>query len=215
MYWESYIWLILISGVVSALVYLQKGYPLYLKLFSAYLLITFFADFIGGWRSDKGLPTVTLYNYYTSFQFVFLFWMLHFIIKSQTIKKMLTHNLWFYPLLVILNKLFLQKGLQFHSITYSLGALFIVIATITYFFELFQLDKPVKLIYEPVFWICSGLLFFYACTFPLYALTNLFNSPSNIIIKNISSIISIMNILLYSSFIIAALCRIRIRKFIT
>jgi hypothetical protein len=37
-------------------------------------------------------------------------------------------------------------------------------------------------------------------------------TPSNIIIKNISSISNLLDVCLYSSFTIAFLCRIKIRK---
>ncbi|HRO48051.1 hypothetical protein [Agriterribacter sp.] len=208
----AYIWLILSGSIVGAIVYFKKGTPVFLRALPVYLLITFTVEYIGQWMNDNGKVTVTLYNVFTTIEFIFYFWMLRYMVKNPWAKKLLLHSLWLYPLLVILNKLFLQKGLQFHTITFSLGGLLIVMATITYFFELFQFNKPVNLVREPSFWICSGLLFFYACTFPLYALINFFQDPSNIIIKNIASIFAIVNILLYSSFIIAALCRIRIRK---
>lgn len=212
MNWNTYIWLILLGSLMSALAYFKKGMPAFLKLLPVYLLVTFIIEFIGGWRNDQGKVTVTLYNVFITIEFVFYFWLLRNMIRNRFAKLLLLHSLWLYPLLVILNKLFLQKGLQFHTITVCLGCLLIVMATITYFFELFQFDKPVDLVREPSFWICSGLLFFYACTFPLYALINFLRDPSNIIIKNLASIFAIVNILLYSSFIIAALCRIRIRK---
>ena len=212
MNWNIYIWHILLGSLTGAFVYFKKGIPVFLRAFPVYLLTTFIIEFIGGWRSDKGLTTVSLYNVFTTIEFIFYFWMLRYMIRNRTAKKVLLHSLWLYPILVILNKLFLQKGLQFHTITVCLGCLLVVMATIIYFFELFQLNKPVNLIREPSFWICSGLLFFYACTFPLYALINFFQDPSNIIIKNIAFVFAIVNILLYSSFIIASLCRIRIRK---
>ncbi|HRQ52276.1 MAG TPA: hypothetical protein PLR74_17140 [Agriterribacter sp.] len=209
---HAYIWLILLGSIAGAIVYFKKGTPVFLRALPVYLLITFTVEYIGQWMNDNGRATVTLYNVFTTIEFVFYFWMLRHMVKNARAKKLLHHSLWLYPVLVILNKLLLQKGLQFHTITFSLGGLLIVMATITYFFELFQFDKPVNLVREPSFWICSGLLFFYACTFPLYALINFLQDPSNIIIKNIASILAIVNILLYSSFIIAALCRIRIRK---
>ncbi|WP_152269709.1 hypothetical protein [Agriterribacter humi] len=212
MNWNIYIWLILLGSITGALVYFKKGMPVFLRAFPVYLLTTFIIEFIGGWRSDKGLTTVSLYNVFTTIEFVFYFWMLRYMINNRFAKKVLLHSLWLYPILVTLNKLFLQKGPQFHTITFSIGGFLIVMATITYFFELFQLNKPVNLTREPPFWICSGLLFFYACTFPVYALINFFQDPSNIIIKNIAFVFAIVNILLYSSFIIASLCRIRIRK---
>lgn len=212
MNWNFYIWLILLGAITGAFAYFRKTIPGFLKVFPVYLLTTFIIEYIGGWRSDEGKTTVTLYNVFTTIEFVFYFWMLRYMIRSSFIKKVLLHSLWVYPMLVILNKLFLQKGLQFHTITFSIGGFLIVMGAISYFFELFQSNKPVNLIREPPFWICSGLLFFYACTFPLYALINFFQDPSNIIIKNIAFVFAIVNILLYSSFIIASLCRIRIRK---
>lgn len=208
----AYIWLILSGSIVGAIVYFKKGTPVFLRVLPVYLLITFTVEYIGQWMNDNGKVTVTLYNVFTTMEFVFYFWMLRYMVRNRWAKRLLFHSLWFYPVLVILNILFLLKDMQFHTITYSFGGFLIVIATIIYFFELFQFDKPVNLVREPPFWICSGLLFFYACTFPLYALINFFQDPSNIIIKNITSILAVVNILLYSSFIIAALCRIRIRK---
>lgn len=185
---------------------------MFLKVLPVYLFITFIIELIGLWRSEIGKATVTLYNVFTTIEFIFYFWLLRYLVKGRLVRQLLLHSLWFYPLLVLGNKLFVQTGQQFHTITFSLGGLLIVMATIVYFFELFEFNHPVKLVREPAFWICSGLLFFYACTFPLYALINFLRAPSNIIIKNIASILAIVNILLYSSFIVAALCRIRIRK---
>ena len=91
------------------------------------------------------------------------------------------------------------------------GTLIIVLSPL-HFYELFTSDKYINLARDPFFWICSGLLFFYSCGFPLFALNNFLSSSSNIFIKNYTSIISLLNILLYSSFIIASLCRIRIRN---
>ena len=207
-----YIWFILAGSILSALMYFKKGMPLFLQALPVYLLVTFVVELIGQWMNNEGRATVTLYNIFVTIEFIFYFWMLQYVIRNRSVKRILRNSLWLYPIVVILNKLFLQKGPQFHTLTVSLGCLLIVIAAITYFFELFQFEKPVDLIREPSFWICSGLLFYYACIFPLYALINFFRSPSDLVIKIIDSILAIMNIFLYSSFIIAALCRIKITK---
>ncbi|MCO5236299.1 MAG: hypothetical protein M9933_08525 [Chitinophagaceae bacterium] len=207
-----YIWFILAGSILSALTYFKKGMPLFLQALPVYLLVTFVVELIGQWMNNDGRETITLYNVFVTIEFIFYFWMLQYVIRNHLVRRILRSSLWLYPIVVILNKLFLQKGPQFHTLTVSLGCLLIVIAAITYFFELFQFEKPVDLIREPSFWICSGLLFYYTCIFPLYALINFFRSPSDLVIKIIDSILAIMNIFLYSSFIIAALCRIKITK---
>jgi hypothetical protein len=96
--------------------------------------------------------------------------------------------------------------------TYSLGCLLIVAFCIYYFWELFQQSHSITLSREPAFWICSGLLFYYACTFPIYGLTNLLERLPKVIIKNLLLIFDLLNIFLYLSFTIAFLCRVKPRK---
>jgi hypothetical protein len=76
---------------------------------------------------------------------------------------------------------------------------------------LFQ-TQTVNLLRQPAFWICTGLLFFYTCSFPIYGLFNYLNRAPLIIKKNIGVIILLLNVLLYSSFTIAFLCRIRVKN---
>jgi hypothetical protein len=155
-----------------------------------------------------------LYNIFTTFEFAYYFWLFKSILHQPAVKKILSGLIWLFPLLALLNKIFIQKGLLiFLSITYSFGCLFIVAASIMYFYELFQMGKSVDLMRQRTFWISSGLLFYYTCGFPLFAVTNFFAAPTSVFVQIYNTISSLLNILLYSSFIIASLCRIKIRKF--
>lgn len=211
---DAYIWFILLAAIAAFSAFFLKRISVFLYFFPFYLLTTFFVEYLGIWLSNHGQTTTFLYNIFTTFEFMFYFWILKTIISNKKIKTILIYIMVVYPLLVILNMLFLQKGtLQFHTLTYSLGCFIIVAGAIAYFYELFQSDKSTDLVRDPYFWISSGLLFFYSCGYPLFAVTNFFAAPTNVFIQNYNSISSILNILLYSSFIIASLCRIRIRKF--
>lgn len=214
MFGDIYIVFILLAALASSLTYFQKTKPTgFLLFFPIYLFITFTVEYMAVQMSYKGANTVTLYNVFGTIEIVFYLWMFSRIIHETTIKKVLKSFIWAYPLAVIINKTFIQKGEQYHTLTAGLGSLLIVLAAIYYFYELFQSEKSVDLVREPSFWISSGLLFFYSCSFPLFSLVSHFYSPSNKIINYLASLSSLLNILLYSSFIIAFLCRIRIRKF--
>lgn len=211
---DAYIWFILLAAITAFSAFFLKKISLFLYFFPFYLLTTFCVEYLGIWLSDNGETTTLLYNIFSTFEFMFYFWILRTIIRNNKIKNSILYTLIIYPILVTLNILFLQKGnLQFHSLTYSLGCLIIVGNTVVYFYELFEANKSIDLIRDPYFWICSGLLFYYTCSFPLFAVTNFFAAPTNVFIQNYNSISSLLNILLYSSFIIASLCRIRTRKF--
>lgn len=209
-----YIYFIAISFLASISIYFtsNKSYY-YLKLFPPFLLATLIAEALGGYLSSLGRPNVWLYNFFTVFEFCFYLWIISFIINNKRMKKILKTVLLFYTLASTVNIIFIQKMKAFHTITYALGCLLIVIFCFYYFFELFKLPKAVKLINNPAFWICSGLLFFYCCGFPLYGLTNYLSRISSLFIPNFYSIIIILNCFLYTLFTIAFLCRIKTRNY--
>jgi hypothetical protein len=100
----------------------------------------------------------------------------------------------------------------FPSISYSLGCLLTVGFCIYYFYELFHLPVYGNLLREPAFWICTGLMFFYICSFPLFGLYKLLYAVSSIIMDNIATILIVMNALLYTLFTTAFLCGIKMKK---
>jgi hypothetical protein len=191
--------------------FFQASVPRYLKTFPFFMLITLVVE-ITAWLFFQYKINVTLlYIVFTSFEFVFYLFVIAFSIYNLKARKIILWLAAVYPVLVLLNRLFIQQR-SFHTITYSIGCLLVVAACIFYFFELFQSTHSVNLIKEPAFWICSGLLFFYCCTFPLIGLWNFLPGLSDIILKNLNDILTFLNILLYSLFSIAFLCKIRYRR---
>ena len=209
-----YIYFIAVSFLASLSVYFkpQKN-EFYLKLFPPFLLATLVAESLGSYLSSVRRNNLALYNFFTVFEFCFYLWIISLIISSGRMRKVTRTTLLFYASVAIVNIIFIQKMKAFHTVTYALGCLLIVGFCIYYFFELFKLPKAIKLKSNPAFWICSALLFFYCCGFPLYGLTNFLRTISKLIIKNFYSIIIILNIFLYSLFTIAFLCRLKTRKY--
>ncbi|PWU01454.1 MAG: hypothetical protein C5B52_07255 [Bacteroidetes bacterium] len=206
-----YIYFILLSGLVGIVVYFQKPSPLYLKLFPPFLIITFMVEITGLNLAIKGRNTQMLYNVFSSIEFVFYLWFLSFQFKNKFVKTLCQNLIWIYPLLVVLNKLYIQKT-GFHTYTYSLGCLLIVALCIYYFFELFKTTHSIKLTREPTFWIISGLLFFYSCSYPFFAVLNFWKNPNVRMVLGLVWVTSLLNIFLYSSILAGFLCRIKIRN---
>lgn len=207
----GHIYFELISLLASFTLYFRKGIPLHLKLFTPYLLITLAVEIIG-WRKDKdGIDVSLLFYLFGVLEFVFYFYVFYNIIRTAGAKKVIFALLFIYPVLSLLNIYLLQVDV-FPSITYSLGCLLTVGICIYYFYELFHLPSSVNLVREPAFWLCTGLMFYYICSFPLFGLYSLLYSTSNIILKNISVILVVMNALLYTLFTVAFLCGARMRK---
>ena len=207
-----YFTLVIISFLASLTAYFQKNSQLYFRLFPIFLFVTIIVEIFSSWLLAHNKSTTTLYNFFSTFEILFYIYVLRVIIQSRLVKKIIFHTAWLYLLLVIINLLFIQKGPSFNSMTYALGCLLIAVICIYYFFELFQMSHSINLIRQPAFWICSGLLFFYCCSFPLYGLLNFLKKVPDFIRESIGVIILLLNVFLYSSFTIAFLCRIRGRN---
>jgi hypothetical protein len=200
----------IICLLASINLFFQASIPRYLKLFPFFMFITLIVE-ITAWFFIRYKMNVTLlYIVFTSFEFVFYLFIIGFSIYNLKARKIILWLMAVYPILVLLNRIFIQPR-SFHTITYSIGCLFVVAACIYYFFELFQSTHSVNLVMEPPFWICAGLLFFYCCTFPLIGLWNFLPGLPDIILKNLNYILTILNILLYTLFSISFLC-VRFRR---
>jgi hypothetical protein len=200
-----------IAFLFSLLSFTQRPVPLYLRLFSLYLLfdsiVELFADY-EAWYHENNLLLSSLSALAS---FCFYIFIVRGFVQRPKAKRVFLIFLIILPPVFVANIFLLQNSQIFQSMTYSLGCLFVVVTCIYYFWELFQHTHYVKLIREPAFWICSGLLFYFVCTFPIYSLINLIK-PELGVIKVLAIILDTLNILLYLSFVIAFLCRLKLRK---
>jgi hypothetical protein len=207
-----YTYFILLCFIISLSIYVSKAYNFfYLKLFPPFLLLTLIAEVYGSYLSYSSQNNLYLYNFFTIFEFCFYLIILLMIIENKKIRKIIIISCVFYPLISVLNVFFFQGPESFHSITHALGCLLVSSFCIYYFLELFRQPKSIKLTRSPAFWICSGLLFFYCCSFPLFGLLNIWATVP-IVIDHFTQIVAILNVFLYTLFTIAFLC-IRTRKY--
>lgn len=197
--------------MVSLFLYRQPGTEVYLKLFSPFLGITFLVEVYGRYLRYQGRNNLLLYSFFTTIEFIFYLYLLSCIIHTIKIRLTVRYILVFNAVIALVNTLFIQKN-EFNSISYSLSCLFVVSFCIYYFFELFRYPKFVNLIYEPPFWICSGLLFYYCCSFPLFAVLSFLSSVPRSLLDNLFVLVNVINTFLYAMFMIAFICRIKVRR---
>ncbi len=203
---------IFIGVILSIYVSLKCKIEFYLKTFTIFLVFSFLIEIITFKMANSGVPTISIYNFFTTFEFCFYLWAIQNIIQNKVVKKWLLYILLIYPIASTINILAVQKIDNFHSITYSIGCLLIIFSCIYYFYELFKNKYAINLVKDSGFWICSGLLFFYSVTFPLFVSANFMTEFPLKFGEYIGVALIILNVCLYSLFSIAFLCRINLRK---
>jgi hypothetical protein len=177
-----------------------------------FLGFTLFIEIYSTLLADNGQVTVPVYNISTTIEVVYYLWVFREILKKVLQKKILLLAMIGYPVISLIDLLFIQQPGNFHSVSYAIGCLLIILFSIIYFYDLFTNPKAIILHNEPAFWITTGLLLFYSVSFPLFVSTNLMKFFSSVLAKNVDYILIVLNVFLYLLFSIAFLCRIKIKK---
>ena len=200
-----------IAFLFSLVSFTRRPIPLYLRLFSLFLLFTCLVEILIGYQAWEHINNLLLTSFSAVVYFCFYIYIVRSFVQSSKARRVFLYFLIILPPIFAVNVFLVQNSAVFQSMTYSLGCLFVVIGCIYYFWELFQNKNYIRLTREPAFWICSGLLFYYACSFPIYGLIN-FIANDVPVIKVLAIILDTLNILLYLSFSIAFLCRLQLKK---
>lgn len=162
-------------------------------------------------KQDLKQSNVMLYNFFTTFEFLFYFWFMSFFMDNKRLRLILKILIPLYLLAVFLNLAFFETG-KFHSKTYLAGGILIVFFCLLYFFKIirnndinFEIEK------EPFFWVVLGLLLFYLGGIAINTLLDYLGPEKRLFYLMINRW---LNVLLYGSFIVAFfLCKNRIAKY--
>jgi len=207
-----YIIIIILSFFVSLLgLPVRDNRKLPMVLFPFFLFLTSIVEYAGWKLSQTGHHTLLLYNLFSCFEFGFYLFFFTYIVKRKT-RRSLFFIIPLYLIITLLNIFFFQGKTGFHTYTYMLGCVLVVIFSISYFFFLFRFPVTGSLIKNPFFWIGIGLLFYYTCTVSLYGLQNFITDTMTYYDRVLTIAGDLLNVLLYTLFSIGFLCKINIRK---
>jgi len=220
-----YIIVIIISFIASIIgLSLKENRNAPLTYFPFFLLLTAVVEYYGLKWSLRNLNTNLLYNLFTLVEFLFYFNFFKCLFQNPAIKKTISMVMVIFFILTIINIIFFQgkfyikgkgfsiAGMEFHTYTYMLGSLLVVIFSILYFNLLFRFPETGRLTRNPYFWIVTGVMFFEICTFTVYGLNNFIAQTMRQYDRVLTLVSDFLNVLLYTSFTIGFLCRIKIRK---
>src|SRR6188474_1237623 len=128
-----YVYFIFISFLASLSVYSASNtsYP-YLRLFPPFLFTTIVIEFLGTYLASVRKSNLTLYNFFSVFEFCFYLFVISLIISNKKMKKVVIVAMTMYVIIAVTNIIFIQKLKAFHTVTYAFGCLVIVAACVYY-----------------------------------------------------------------------------------
>jgi hypothetical protein len=187
--------------VLIATAYYQKFFNSYLKYFLFLMWFVTVVEFvIAGLKFfDMGFQNQFVYNIVTSIQFVYYFSLYHKTIKTARYKKWIQYFLSVFTASVVVNFLFFQKltiTAPFHSYTYTLGAILLIITIGLFLTEILNSEKILFFQRYLMFWISIGLLLFHTGIIPFIISFNFF--PAMLSSDSLSIIFFTLNFVMYS-----------------
>ena len=200
-----YIYFIALSLLASILTH-RKSNPVYLKWLIPFLFVTLAIEVFNSYLASQDRNNLVFYNFFSVFEFVFYLFLLGRIVRSRTMKQVIHASAVLYTLGAVFNIVFIQGIHVFHTTSYAAGCLMLVAFCIYYFYEVFRMPARGNLVENPAFWICTALLFFYCCGFPLYGLVNYWSRSWELMRNSFTMLTNLLNIFFYSLFTIAFLC---------
>jgi len=203
---------ILLCFIVALLAKLQKQPPGYINSFIIYIAVTFSVEIITYWYSFHNMNNVKIYNIWAILNFTYVLFLLRSFLSTTKFIRALSYAIIIFPVIGLLNMLFIQGHVLFNTYTYMLGCLAVVISCIFYFYERIKFPGPHSLLQDPTFWTATGLLFFYTCSLPLNGLMNFISNMPFIVFSTLHVTNIMINIILYLFFSISFICNLIFRK---
>jgi hypothetical protein len=200
---------------LCSLVSFRLHNPFHLRLFSFFLGITVLAELIANFflKPFHLASNFPVYNVFMLIEYPILAFYFKQIVISKSTKRIIWFFITLYPLFWILMFLFVYKLSEWCSYGIMFGDFFLIIFSVRYLYELFTSERLVSFGKHAEFWIAVGIIFYSCCELPITGILNFltrdWRSNYNTIL-NLFSILQVLNIVMYSIFIYAFLCRVNL-----
>lgn len=197
----------LISLIGITILY-KKLKPKWLQLFIYFLLLNYIQDLSAYFYSayfKKSNHFIT--NIYLPISFGFYFLLFYITAETTKSKRLIAACYWIYVLFSLADVCFVNGFYYFNTYAFALGSILILLCCLLYFVRLFTSDSVMNYFRIPMFWIATGLLFFFTGSlvqhsFIRYFIENKIDPDGSIYYF----IMVTLNIILHSTFIISFLC---------
>ncbi|MES1249253.1 MAG: hypothetical protein ABUL46_01140, partial [Chitinophaga rupis] len=176
-----------------------------------FLCATLVAEVAGLIMVRMSIQDLWIFNLFTCGEFIFYSFFYLNILENQRVKKIIRYAMGVYPLLFLINIFWIEGFYRFHTITYRIGSVMIVVWAYLYFRQLMRSSSYSPVLRNPIFWISTGLLFFYTGFFFYMTAFNILLKAKVSTNAYVWYIISdTLNALLYTCFLISFVCQMNI-----
>ena len=150
---------------------------------------------------------LTIYNVVIPIEYVFFMHLINTHIANKTVNRLINASMIVFTVYSFIYLLYLHKFYSF-DFNFNTRSLLFICAICYYYYELYYSDELIQISREPVFWISSGFFIFCISSFFVMGLNAVLSGLNEQLANTIYQVVlPSLNIFLYITFIVAALCR--------
>lgn len=170
-----------------------------------------FCSYLG----NLGKQNLWVYNFSSVIEICFYIWFISSSLANKKLRFFFKMSIIFFVGISAANILFFQGLYQTNTITYAIGCLGLIGCCICYFYDLLSYPTSEKLTKKLEFWITTGVLFSFTCSFPSYCLINFYNDKlSQEIWPIIGATMDIINLVFYPLICIGLITSINFKQLV-
>lgn len=218
----SYIYLIpmLLSAIVSLRSFRLK-WPLAFRIFSIFLFLTMLIECLAiswkwGFSQTKWWhytrSNMWIYDAFVVIKYLFVVSFFYYILSSTLVKKIIVYPIWLFIPLACFNYLFFQGPFNVDTYTIIFTNAFTILCSLLFFIQVLRDKNLITLTKDARVWICLGLLLYNAGTLPFFIFFNYLINEQPSMAASYLYINDALNIIMYTTFLIAYLCPPRSQK---
>jgi len=195
-------------SLLAVIFFYKKLQPKWLQLFFYFLLYTLVTE-IGAVLYSQYLRKSNhfIINIYLLINFSFYLLIFFKTFEKKSLKSFIRIAFILFILFYSFNILFIEGFYFFNIYSFCLGSIIIVSCSLLYFMELFSSDRIINYFTLPMFWISTGLLFFYVGNLlQISLLRYIINNRLDPDGRMYNFIMVTLNIILYGAFTLSFLC---------
>jgi hypothetical protein len=129
------------------------------------------------------------------------------IIISKLVKKMILIFMFVFPVFWCISVFFIFKSRDWNSYVFLTGGTFTIVWALIYCYQLLISVEDNSISGNGEFWIALGIIIFYSCEVPFMGLFNFLKENYPSLIVDFQAGLQIINIIMYSLFTYAFLCK--------
>lgn len=161
-----------LAAIIGTIFYYKYKNTKFLKYLIFFIWYVALNEVIGlSIKLDFGVNAI-IYNIYNAVNFTFFLLLYRYYFKNRKNKKLALYFSIIYLGSFIINGFFENYMMEYQRLPYILGALFLVISILLYFFEILNSEQVLNAKKNLLIWISFGLLIYFVGNLPFRILRN-------------------------------------------